>query len=247
MTTQRPVATLHRLRAAVLLAGVALALGACNHTRPAPDITGSIPDDYRQRHPIAIQEADQSIAIFVGNGRGGLNAGQRAEIVALGRTWMQEGTGAIVIDMPTQTPNARAAGDSLREIKSLLSATGIPPRGIVVRSYHPTDAQVFAAIRVSYPRITASAGPCGLWPEDLGPSVKNKSYLENTDYWNFGCASQRNLAAMVDNPSDLVQPRPETPAYNPRRTQVLDKYRQGASTATIYPDANKGKISGVGQ
>ena len=77
MTTQRPVATLHRLRTAALLVGAALALSACNHTR-AQDVTGSIPDDYRLRHPIAIQEADQSIGIFVGNGRCGLYASQRA-------------------------------------------------------------------------------------------------------------------------------------------------------------------------
>ncbi len=246
MTTQPPVEISRRLRTAALLVGAALALGACNHTRP-PEVTGSIPDDYRLRHPIAVQEADQSINIFVGNGRGGLSAQQRAEIVALGRTWMKEGTGAIVIETPTRTPNARAANDSLREIRSLLSASGIPPRGIVVRHYTPADAQVFAAIRVSYPRITASAGPCGVWPDDLGPSIKNKSYLENTDYWNFGCANQRNLAAMVDNPSDLVQPRPETPAYNARRTTVLGKYGKGESTATSYPDADKGKISSVGQ
>jgi pilus assembly protein CpaD len=246
MTTQRPVETLHRLRTAALLVGVALALGACNHTR-AQDVTGSIPDDYRLRHPIAIQEADHSINIFVGNGRGGLSAPQRAEIVALGRTWMREGTGAIVIDVPTHTPNARAAGDSLREIRSLLSASGIPAHGVVVRKYHPADPQVFASIRVSYPKITAVAGPCGLWPEDLGPSVKGKSYLENTSYWNFGCANQRNLAAMVENPADLVQPRPEGPAYNARRTVVLDKYRKGEITATVYPDADKGKISSVGQ
>lgn len=247
MTSQRPVATLTRLRTAALLVGVALALGACNHTRAQQDITGSIPDDYRLRHPIAIQEADQSIAIFVGNGRGGLNATQRAEIVALGRTWMREGTGAIVIEVPSHTPNARAAGDSLREIRSLLAASGIPAHGIVVRNYSPTDSQVFAAIRVSYPRITASAGPCGLWPEDLGPSVKGKSYLENTNYWNFGCASQRNLAAMVDNPSDLVQPRPEGPVYNARRATVMERYRAGASTAATNPDAEKAKISSVGQ
>ncbi|MGB3865874.1 MAG: CpaD family pilus assembly protein [Xanthobacteraceae bacterium] len=246
MTTQPPVETLRRLRTAALLVGAALALGACNHTRP-PEVTGSIPSDYRLRHPIAIQEADHSIEIFVGNGRGGLSAQQRAEIVALGRTWMKEGTGAIVIDAPTRTPNARAANDSLHEIRSLLSASGIPPRGIVVRRFTPADAQVFAAIRVSYPRITASAGPCGVWPEDIGPSIKNKSYLENTQYWNFGCANQRNLAAMVDNPSDLVQPRPETPAYNARRTTVLGKYGKGESTATTYPDADKGKISSVGQ
>ena len=64
-----------------------------------------------------------------------------------------------------------------------------------------------AAIRLNYPKISAIAGPCGLWPEDLGPSINNKGYFDNKSYYNFGCSNQRNLAAMVDNPSDLVQPR----------------------------------------
>ena len=32
---------------------------------------------------------------------------------------------------------------------------------------------------------------------------------------------------MVDNPSDLVQPRAETPAYTPRRNVAFEKYRKG--------------------
>jgi pilus assembly protein CpaD len=55
------------------------------------------------------------------------------------------------------------------------------------------------------------------------------------------------MAAMVDNPHDLVQPRGETAAYSRRRNTVIDKYQRGESTATIYPDATKGKISEVGQ
>jgi pilus assembly protein CpaD len=92
----------------------------------------------------------------------------------------------------------------------------------------------------------ASAGPCGLWPNDIGPSGDRK-YNENGQYYNFGCAHQRNLAAMVENPADLVQPRGDTPSYAGRRSVVLDKYRKGEGTATVYPDANKGKISDVGQ
>lgn len=245
MTTIRPVEKIHRLRVAGLLIGVALALGACTHARE--EVTASIPDDYRLRHPIAIQEADQTINIFVGNGRGGLSASQRAEVTSLARTWLREGTGAIVVEMPTRTPNARAAGDALREIKSLFAASGVPPHGVIVRNYQPADAQQFASIRLNYPKITAVAGPCGVWPEDLGPSVKNKTYLENKQYWNFGCANQRNLAAMVADPSDLVQPRSEAPLYTARRNTVLDKYRRGEGTATTYPDADKGKISSVGQ
>jgi pilus assembly protein CpaD len=78
-------------------------------------------------------------------------------------------------------------------------------------------------------------------------SIHNKGYFENKPYYNFGCANQRNMAAMVDNPSDLVQPRNETPAYTARRTMSYEKYRKGTSTATIYPDSDKAKLSDTGK
>jgi pilus assembly protein CpaD len=55
------------------------------------------------------------------------------------------------------------------------------------------------------------------------------------------------MAAMVDNPSDLVQPRPETPAYTARRSEGFDKYRKGNSTTTVYPEADKAKLSDTGK
>ena len=84
--------------------------------------TASIPDDYRLRHPIAVQEANQSVVIFVGQARGGLSASQRADVMGLAQTWLHEGTGAIIADVPVDTPNARAAADAFREIQSLLIA-----------------------------------------------------------------------------------------------------------------------------
>jgi pilus assembly protein CpaD len=167
--------------------------------------------------------------------------------MALAQTWMRDGTGAISIDMPVGTPNARAATDSLREIQAVFAAAGVPPRAVNVRQYHPEDPRHMAAIRLNYPRIAATAGPCGLWPEDIGPGYKNKSYYDNKQYYNFGCASQRNLAALVDNPSDLEQPRPETPAYTARRNAAFEKYRKGAPTTTTYPEADRAKLSDVGK
>ncbi len=92
----------------------------------------------------------------------------------------------------------------------------------------------------------AQAGPCGLWPEDIGPSF-TRDHFENQPIWNHGCSTQRNLAAMVDDPADLAQPRGETPAYTARRTTVLEKYRAGQATATTYPDNSAGKISDAGK
>jgi pilus assembly protein CpaD len=234
------------LRLAGALIGLAVTLGACKHTEQ--DLaTASVPDDYRQRHPIAIQEADHAVIVFVGRGRGGLSASQRADVMGLAQSWPGEGTGAISIDMPVDTPNARAAADSLRDIQATFAAAGVPPRAVNVRQYHPEDPRHMAAIRLSYPKISAVAGPCGLWPDDLGPSVNNKGYYDNKPYHNFGCANQRNLAAMVDNPSDLVQPRPETPPYTLRRTASFEKYRKGTSSTTTYPESDKAKLSDTGK
>ena len=248
MTNRISVGRLRTLCLLGALIGLSGALGACTtDTNQEVAVTARVPEDYRLRHPIAIQEVDRSVVIFVGHARGDLSASQRADVIGLARIWVSEGTGAIVADVPVDTANARAAASSFREIQALLAASGVPPRGIALRHYHPDDPRMLPTIRLSYPRMAAVAGPCGMWPEDLGPSIKDKGYFENTSYYNFGCAYQRNMAAMVANPADLIQPRPETPAYTMRRTEGFEKYRKGTTTATDYPEGEKAKLSDAGK
>src|SRR5260221_6369275 len=246
MTSRIPAGRGRTLRIAGALIGLAVVLGACKHTDENLAEVGYSPD-YRQRHPIAIQEANRSVIVFVGQARGGLSATQRADVMGMAQSWLREGTGAISIDMPVDTPNARAATDSLREIQATFAAAGVPPPAVPVRQYHPEDPRHLAAIRLNYPKISAVAGPCGLWPEDIGPSINNKGYFDNKPYYNFGCSNQRNLASMVHNPSDLVQPRPETPPYCPLRDEAFEKYKKSTFTATTYPEANKAKLNDTGK
>lgn len=246
ITPTNPADVRRALRLAGALIGLSVALGACKHSGDVLP-AASVPDDYHLRHPIAVTEADRSIVVFVGRGRGGLSAAQRADVMGLAQSWLREGTGAVSVDVPVNTPNARAAEDTLREIRATFAAAGVPPRALDVRQYRPEDPRHMAAIRLNYPKISAVAGPCGLWPEDLGPSIHNKSYFENKPYYNFGCSNQRNLAAMIDNPSDLVQPRSETAAYAPRRAVAFEKYRRGTSTSTTYPESDRAKLSDTGK
>ncbi|QHO76706.1 pilus assembly protein CpaD [Bradyrhizobium sp. CCBAU 051011] len=246
MTTKIQLRQVRALGVFGALLGLSAALGACTPLA-TETVTASVPDDYRQRHPIAVTEANHSIVVFVGHARGGLSGPQRADVLGLAQSWVREGTGAIIVDVPIDTPNARAAAASFGEIRSVLMAGGVPSRAITRHHYRPEDPRTLPTIRLSYPKIRAVAGPCGLWPQDLGPNIDNVAYNENRSYHNFGCASQRNLAAMIDNPADLEQPRPESPAYTSRRNIAFDKYRKGLPTTTTYPEAEKAKLSDTGK
>jgi pilus assembly protein CpaD len=230
---------------AAIVGGCAMFLCACNTDQQLTTGAPSVPYDYRERHPISITEGNQTLELFVGTSRGELNASQRAEVAQFGHRWRREATGGVAIELPVGATNERAAAETVHTIRSILAATSVPPRGIIVRGY-PAPGPNIAPIRVSFPRVVAQAGPCGLWPEDIGPSF-TRSHFENEPIWNHGCSTQRNLANMVDDPADLVQPRGETPADNARRTTVLEKYRAGQATATTYPDNSAGKISDAGK
>jgi pilus assembly protein CpaD len=228
------------------VAGLAGLLAGCKHTQEVAEAPPA-PNDYRLRHPIGVKEGSRSVDLFIGGARGTLTASQRADVADFALSWKREATGGVVIDLPVGTYNHRAAHDAAPEIRAMLMASGVPGEAIAVQARQPLDQSKLGTVRLRYPRMVAFTGACGLWPHDLGPSGFNREYLENRPYWNFGCSSQRNLAAMVENPADLVQPRGETPVYAARRTTVIEKYRRGESPATVYPNSNDGKISDVGK
>ena len=223
-------------------AGLATALAGCYQT---PVAQVDYPTDYRQRHPISLREGSRTVEVFVGHNRGGLAPAQRADVLAFAQTWRRDSMSGVVIDVPHDRTIDRAASDSLREVQSILAASGVPPSALYVRKYQPLPSAV-ASIRLTYSKLVAEAGPCGQWPADLGPSLDGKDF-ENRPYWNLGCATQRNFAAMVDNPADLVQPRGETPPYQERRSVAMDKYRQGANPSGTYVGYDTAKISDIGK
>jgi pilus assembly protein CpaD len=233
------------LARALAFVSFAALLAGCQ-TSSRVEVAQSIPDDYRLRHPIAVREKVQSMTVFIGDARGTLTPTQRAEVGALASGWRQQATGGIVIEMPVGSPNERAAASASREIRSILAAAGVPRHAIEIRPYPAQDPIKLGTIRVNYPRMAAETGPCGLWPHDIGPTTDPISWA-NKPAWNHGCANQRNLAAQVVEPADLVQPRSETPVLAARRNTVTEHYRKGEPTATQAPDADKGKISDVGK
>ncbi len=229
---------------ALAVVGLATSLAGC-YTQHVTQ-QAAYPDDYHERHPITLKEREHTVEVFVGRNRGGLTPSQRADVLSFAQLWRREATSGIIVDVPHGRSIEHAAADSMREVQSILAASGVPRNAIYVRTYK-ASGPTLASIKLNYAKIAAEAGPCGLWPHDLGTSL-DATYTENRPYWNLGCASQRNLAAMVANPEDLVQPRGEAPAYAPRRSVAIDHYRKGENPSGKYPgDYDKNKISGIGK
>ena len=227
---------------AMAVIGLATSLAGCYTQRVAQEV---YPNAYRERHPITLKEGERTVEIFLGRNRGGLSPNERADVLSFAQLWRREATSGIIVDVPHGRQTDRAAAESMREVQSIFAASGVPRKAVYMRTYKASSSTL-ASIKINYTKLVATAGPCGLWPHDLGPSL-DAAYTDNRNYWNLGCASQRNLAAMVDNPADLVQPRGETPAYAPRRSVAIDHYRKGENPSGTYPDYDKAKISDIGK
>ncbi|MDX3929950.1 MAG: CpaD family pilus assembly lipoprotein [Shinella sp.] len=207
-----------RLFAGALLVAVAATASGCANRDGIS--TGSLPDDYRTRHPIVVTEKERTIDIPIASGDSRLTRGQSEVIAGFVSDYMASSSGTIQIILPHGSANTGAATAAGKNIRNLLTKMGVPTRRIIMTSYAAGDYDV-APVRLSYSAIAADAGPCGEWPEDMTLNT-----TANKNYYNFGCANQRNLAAQIADPNDLLGPRRMTPADATQREQAIQRYRE---------------------
>jgi len=228
--------------AAILLGSLALGatLGACAPREP--QFTGSIDTDgYRTRHPIVVEEGNETLDIPVGVQGAHLSAKLAATVEAFGRESRRQGASGVTMMVPSGSANEVAAHRQSREIAAALTRGGVPAHAIERRVYEAVGPEDVAPIRIAYPRIVARVPhECGEWPRQA------TSDFVNRDYWNFGCATQANIAAMVENPADLVAPAPLGPTDATRRAVVLQAYRKGEKTKSNFslPAPSASQVSG---
>lgn len=186
--------------------------------------TGGIPDDYRERHPIVVTEAEQTVDIPVASTDRRLTIAQRELIRGFATNYVSRASGPVYILSPEGSPNAGAARALRSQVRAELASRGIASNKIINTSYAATGLLDAAPLRLSFTGTTAVTTQCGQWPKDITADFTNQNY------YNFGCASQNNLAAQVANPEDFVAPRGMTPIDAERRNQAIQEYRTTTST-----------------
>ncbi len=208
------------LRMVLLSVAAAMALSGCS-TRD--EITSSVPADYRHRHPIVLSHANETLEVYSG-GLGGLDRRQKEDIRAFARDYMSNGQGPLIAYLPTGGSSA-ATSAGLNGIRQTLAGGGASGR-LQIAHYHASGSNV-APIKLAFAKLKASTpAPCGYEHEDIVPS-RFSANIVNRQANNFGCTYQRNLAAQIADPRDLLQPRQEGAIDVDKRLAGIERIREG--------------------
>ena len=199
------------------------ALGACATLRPeAPD---SRPlSSAADRHEITVAQATERVEVDVPSDASGLSPSSRSDLTSLASGYLRYGHGALILSSPEGGGNADAAARLTNETRMSLINAGVSYAAIASSTYD-ASGRADAPIVVSFIRFEAHAPECApIWEQDLAHQGDNQPWE------SFGCATQANLAALVEDPRDLLQPRAEDPRDSNRRATVFEAYRQGQPT-----------------
>ncbi len=198
-------------------AAASLLLAACDRNV----VTSSINEDYRERHPIVLTRANETMEIFTGRNGGRLDRRQAEDVRAFGQLYMEHGEGPLVAYLPSGGGQNVNAG--LSAIRASLAGGGASGR-LQIAHYQAQAGEV-SPIKLAFARLKATTPEkCGYDSHDITPTSWRQSNL-NAPPHNLGCSYQRNLAAQIADPRDLVRPRQEGPVDVERRTTGIERIR----------------------
>lgn len=217
---------------ALMLTMAALALAGCKNEYPGTQVAGWSLVDPEQRHPIMVSQEPAVLNVRVPRGSQGLTPHQRAEVVEFASRYRagDAGNSRLVVSVPSGSSNEVAAISAAEEVRELLFDGGFSEASVSVEAYHD-EGGVQPPVRIAYMRYVAKGPECGHdWSENLARTYSN------TGFPNFGCTNQKNLAAMVVNPADLLGPRTMGERYSDRRDTVMEAWTKGDSTGAKKSD-----------
>jgi pilus assembly protein CpaD len=230
----------HRLNLVLACTLAAIPLAACKHDDNRGQVAGWALVDPAQRHPILVSQQPETLTLRIPRGTNGLSPQQRADLLAFARSSRASdaGNSRLVISAPSGSANEMAAMSAVQEIGHLLSDNGIDQSTISVEAFTADSEGAQPPVKVSYMRFVAEAPECGMWPTNLAYEPNNLPYP------NLGCANQKNFAAMVANPADLIMPRSMSPRPAERRLVTWEKYLRGEVTGADKSEEEKIKVDG---
>ncbi|MEM9705328.1 MAG: CpaD family pilus assembly protein [Pseudomonadota bacterium] len=223
---------MRQLKILAISALSAASLSACVGGFNGPDA----PVDFRENHPIAVDSQVVTLTIDVDQRNNQLSARDEARVKAFAAAYLRNGHGQLTVSAPSGAVEDFDGQELSADIRSAIHEAGVD-WGQINGSTYRTSQDLDRRIIVSYTHYIATASKCGVW-KGIREATRNNLHSPN-----FGCATQNNLAAMVADPRDLIQPAAFAPGDSIARIRALDQYRAGQVSATETDSEIEAQVS----
>ncbi|MFT3729461.1 MAG: CpaD family pilus assembly protein [Terricaulis sp.] len=221
-------------RLPLMLVGLS-ALGACATSVTPPP--GPVVATAADQHRIEVTQTTARMEISVAPGNAVLTQKAKDDLGEFASAYLRAGHGALILSTPSGSNNADAASTVAGQARSALVTAGVSYAAVAGSTYD-ASGQPDAPVIVTFARFEAQAPECApLYTQDLAHQ------MDNQPWQSFGCAMQANLAAMVEDPNDLLQPRDMDPRDSGRRDTVMGHYRAGEVTHAARDNDERVTIS----
>jgi pilus assembly protein CpaD len=217
---------------AISLSALAAAMTGCAAVSNGAEQALSIEEE----HPISVDSQTVTMTIDLADTAGDLTAVDKARLRAFAGAYMNDGHGLLTVTAPAGGGADRAGQDAQARVRKALHEFGVSDAAMTGSAYEVGQAGD-RQIVLSYTRYVATPSACGIWNGEFDRNYRN---LRSA---NFGCSAQNNLAAMIGDPRDLVEPSAMTDPDTASRVSAVDKYRKGEVTSSESDQALETKVS----
>ncbi len=218
------------------VAGLALAAGGCHSDEPV-SAEKLAAYDYRLNHPVTVEPRIAVLRLSTASG-GKVSTEDRRQLASFGTQFLHRGTGVMDISVGAvgaADATARAYG---RGLAAALLDEGLKVAELRLQLVIDEPAIPPGTALLRFTTNVAQLPECYDWADGE----------RNATHPNFGCATQRNMGAMMADPRDLDEARPMEGHPGDRGDTAIDKLGQGTAPWSVpLPWEARSGSSGGGQ
>ena len=204
---------------AIAIAGAALGLSACSTVAPQHPT--------HLLNPVTVAESVERLELYARPDGLSLSARDQSAVNAFLAQYAAIGTGGIYINRPAGHEGGLGVQATDRMLQTAMASAGLNPAAAQGGEYYvrPGDP---APVVVSYKTLRTV-------PQDCMRQVDLSDTRSNGVTSNFGCVASANMAAMIQDPRQLIAPLPRGVPNAQRRQVIYDRYIQGQATGAARP------------
>lgn len=177
---------------------------------------------------IEIAESVERLELYARPDGFALSARDETAVAIFLESYGRYGDGPLYMNVPHSHHYAAGVEQARYVVSQLMGNLGLGGAPIQTGKYQVAFGAP-APIVVSYRRLKTVPIDCRT-TGNLVDSGHNRAYD------GFGCSFHANLAAMVEDPRQFLEPNPIMPPDMKRRMEVYDKYIKGENPASQQPD-----------